>query len=444
MSHFAEWRSPTNATTNMKTEIKKPAQAGKTKFTIVHVETRIYRNPSSRVYYERPFVNGRRTWRSLLTQNLKFAREELHRRRAGVSYSLLVKSEPAPVTVGEIIRRYQKDDYPDRQKHPRQGRTLESETRNCSVLLKFWDYFAADKVSLVECDRYHDWRKRRIARGIGDRAVDMEMSTLNNAILWSLRRGLIRQNPLNFRRPRYCSAKNVRHCREFMPHNTEDLHEIAAILFSDIRSETLGWQMLFEAFTGLRTCEALQLRTNAKPFEPGWITADGKSLCVRRAKNQESVNPFVQIHDGLAAWLKGHNEWKQRRYPNSPWFFPNYRESDNKHADKCALGHALYFRREKIGKKITAHAMRAFYVTVRRSHGTPDIQIAYEIGHTSGGTTLASVYGGVPPHWLTDDGPKLKWLPDGKSPAWESIGERHPQNPLPPDPTELPATFLRT
>jgi len=50
-----------------------------------------------------------------------------------------------------------------------------------------------------------------------------------------------------------------------------------------------------------------------------------------------------------------------------------------KHADKFALTQSLRRRRNTIGKKITSHAMRAFYVTVRRSHGIPDIQIAWEI-----------------------------------------------------------------
>jgi hypothetical protein len=160
---------------------------------------------------------------------------------------------------------------------------------------------------------------------------------------------------------------------------------------------------------------------DAQPFEPGWITKDGKSLCVRRAKNQESVNPFVQIHDGLAAWLEAHKAWKEKRYPKSPWFFPNYRDPVGKHADSFALSQSLRRRRQTIGKKITSHAMRAFFVTVRRSNGISDIQIAYEIGHTSAGKTLASVYGGVPPHWLTDEGPKMKWLPEGKTPAWAAI-----------------------
>jgi integrase len=122
---------------------------------------------------------------------------------------------------------------------------------------------------------------------------------------------------------------------------------------------------MFEAFTGLRTCEALRMRMDAQPYEAGWITNDGKSLCVRRAKNQEAVNPFVRIHEGLAAWLKAHREWHQQRYPDSPWFFPNYRDPDNKCANSGALGHALKLRREKIGRKL--RATPCVHFTLRRA-----------------------------------------------------------------------------
>jgi len=169
--------------------------------------------------------------------------------------------------------------------------------------------------------------------------------------------------------------------------------------------------------------EALKLRTDAKPYQPGWITPDGKSLYVWRAKNQQAVNPFVLIHEGLAAVLKAHKRWKDERFPDSPWFFPSYKNPD-KCVDNCALGQSLRQRRETLGRKITSHGLRAFYVTNRRSHGIPDVQIAWEIGHTSGGQTLAAVYGGAPPHWLAGDGPKMAWLPKDK-PAWE---KRWPQD----------------
>jgi len=193
------------------------------------VETGLYRNIVSNTYFYRPKVRGRRTWRSLKTKNLKHAREELHRLHVG-AVSLEIEKSKNVVTVGEIIRRYQKDGYPDRQKQPRQGRTLELETANCVLLLRHWDKLAVTELSLVEFDSYHAWRKKNVKNGRGDRTVDMELNTLSNAVLWAMRCDLMRQNPLNFRRPRYCSAKTVQHCREFMPHDTEALHEIAALL----------------------------------------------------------------------------------------------------------------------------------------------------------------------------------------------------------------------
>ena len=51
----------------------------------------------------------------------------------------------------------------------------------------------------------------------------------------------------------------------------------------------------------------------------------------------------------------------------------------------------------------------------------PDNQIAYEIGHSSGGSTLEAVYGGVPPHWRKGEGPRMKWLPSNGKPAWEVL-----------------------
>jgi len=74
-------------------------------------------------------------------------------------------------------------------------------------------------------------------------------------------------------------------------------------LVASAQLEVLAWQALLEAMTGLRTCEALQLRADAAPYEPGWITPDGKTLGVRRAKGQQNVNPFVEIWDGLRSVL---------------------------------------------------------------------------------------------------------------------------------------------
>ena len=50
-----------------------------------HIEAGIYRYTPNGNYYERTTINRTRTWRSLKTKNLKFARERLHQRWAGNS-----------------------------------------------------------------------------------------------------------------------------------------------------------------------------------------------------------------------------------------------------------------------------------------------------------------------------------------------------------------------
>ena len=101
----------------MKTKLKKSSAAGA---QFERVESGIFRYIPSGVYYERPKINGRRTWRSLETANLKYAREELHRRRSGMVEREAQQAKKPKVTVGEIVRRYVQDGYPDRQKQPRQ------------------------------------------------------------------------------------------------------------------------------------------------------------------------------------------------------------------------------------------------------------------------------------------------------------------------------------
>jgi hypothetical protein len=61
-------------------------------------------------------------------------------------------------TVGEIIDRYQRDGYLDKNLNWRSGGTLVKETRNCDKLLKFWKPIPVSAVTDAMCNRYHDWR----------------------------------------------------------------------------------------------------------------------------------------------------------------------------------------------------------------------------------------------------------------------------------------------
>lgn len=68
----------------------------------------------------------------------------------------------------------------------------------------------------------------------------------------------------------------------------------------------------------------------------------------------------------------------------------------------------------------TSHDLRAFYVTVRRSQGIPDAQIAAEIGDRMGAAIIASTYGAIPPNWR--GGPQIDFLPTKQEKAWSRWG----------------------
>ena len=375
----------------------------------------IYRRKGG-MLFERPWSKGKRTWNSLKTKNLKLEKEEYHRRKSGVP-----KANPTSVTCGDVIRRYQKDDYPDDQRQKRPDRAHELETRFCTNLLPFWDTINVDSVTNATCDRYCDYRVKLIkaaqADRDGTRAVDLDLNTLSNAFNWATRVELAKTNPVA-NRPLYHAASKVHHCRETMPHNVDELHKLATVFFNRrSNSAVLGWQSLIEGLTGLRTCEALLLRTDAGPYEPGWVTEDGKSLCVRRAKKQHAVNPFCSVHDGLRAVSDAHAAWKEEYYPDSPWYFPSP-DDPTVAVGPSALARALLrLDSGAIGHKVTSHGLRAFYVLVRRSQGATDSQIAAELGHTTGGSTVERVYGGCPINWLNGGGLNLSWVP--RKVAWE-------------------------
>ena len=291
----------------------------------------------------------------------------------------------------------------------------DSEKNNCAMLMKFWDKVSVNRITVKTSDDYRAWRIRRLKRNTsGTRTVDLELCTLNNAFKFAERKEAVSRNPLA-NRPKYHDKTKVRHCREFMPEDADELHERAAELFGRPQSVVLGFQYLCEAYTGLRTCEVLKWGSE----KYGTFTPDKKFMHVWRCKGQHHVNPYCTVHEGLQALLVAHAKWHAQYHPTSPWFFPSPK-IDSQPVSIDLLAHALAELSEKKKKKITSHGARAFYVTVRRSHGINDALIAHEIGQTTGGSTLASAYGGVPPNWANGDGPKLSWLPN-RRPAWEIL-----------------------
>lgn len=420
---------------------KKPTVKTQQEGTYVQVETGIYRYKDREgkiTYHERPWIISRkgkpsRTYRALgvhftAQSNLGNARAEYHRRRAEVAAGKNPYEEKADTaieqpTVSVIVSNYAEAGYPDRYLKKRTGRTLETEESDCKKLLRYWKSQAWDEITPQDWDDYHTYRLLEIngedavlaGESLrGDRAVDLERNSLINAYKYAIRKGKITSNPVLYF-PKFRPSSEVRHCREFAPQNADELHRIGRLLF-ELGREELAWQLLIEANSALRTSEVLQLRTDAREFgQPGYVDPEG-NLHVGRIK--KGINPFVHINSGLSAVLEAHAAWHAVRHPDNPWFIPG--EHIGQPMGRRALALALYHIRNQIGRKITSHGMRAFYVLIRRSWGINDAVIAVELGQGSGAGLIATTYGDVPPNWRNGGGPKLSWLPEGK-PAWAEL-----------------------
>lgn len=401
----------------------------------VFVASGIYRHTREGTYHERPKINGKRTWRSLGVnftpqRNFKAAEDEYHRRRvmeaegknlyaeeAEEAKPTFKKERPAEAkTVGEVIQRYMKDGFLDRHLLSRPETTEDDERRNCETLLELWDSVPVEDVCDMVFDDYRGWRLKNLRQGEGLRTTDRELNTLNNAYTYCKRRGVVKVNPAADR-PKYQPSSKVRHCREFCPRDADELHTAAAFLFQHPNSVVLGFQLLSEAYSGLRTSEVLQWGTDVY----GTPLPDGKYVYVWRLKGQHAVNPYCYNHEGMQALLKAHASWKNANFPDCPQYFPSHCGGT---VSKGALSRALRRLYEKgtIKRKLTSHgAGRAFYVLVRRSQGIRDEVIAHELGHTSGGQCIRTTYGGIPVNWLNGEAPNLKWLPQNVPVAWAEL-----------------------
>jgi len=255
--------------------------------------------------------------------------------------------------------------------------------------------------------------------------VNRELNTLNNACKWAARSELIMFNPIADR-PNYQPASAVKHCREFMPHSADELHQSAALLFEHPDTVVLGFQMIGEAYSGLRTKEFFKWGTE----HFGSLTPDGEYVNVWRCKNQHSVNPYCRNHEGLKAFFAAYAAWKKANHPNSPHFLPSSRTDGP--VCQTALSRALRRLAPKMKRRLKPHGTgRAFYVLIRRSQGAKDEVIAFELGHMSNGACIRSTYGGVPEEWLTGKAPNYSWLPTKNPLAWaklEANGWQFPEN----------------
>lgn len=370
-------------------------------------------------YYERPWVNGKRTFRKLPAKTLKQAKEIYHSRRErqrlskeGIGESPY--SRPKARTVADVLRQYREDGCPDRAMNRRPATWQAQEITRCNTLEAWFGTSLAVKVDPPMLDQYAKERMARITRGTGERTVDVEIQTLVNAYVHGVRVGIVAANPITIR-PKYYRPQDARRCRDCAPETTEELHRLAMYFFEDSRSEVFGWQALFEAMTGVRTNEALILRWDAEKGQPGFIQGE-KWLWLHRSK--KGVNPFVVLFPELTEMLGAMKAWHDSRWPDSPWFFPSPRLGGVNPLEKTGLVQALRRACKVVsdGKPRTSHGLRAYYVTLRRSQGAPDGQIAAEIGDKTA-SLIETTYGAIPPNWRGSE--PLSWIPKDFPPAWQ-------------------------
>lgn len=327
-------------------------------------------------YHIRPVINGRRLWKklaSLTQQDAETERDAILSDHARSKLGLCRDPfKPAPPQSVVAL-------LPAGNAH----------------LRKFFATATLQDINAGTADAYALWRRPLIQRGNGSRTIDMELGQLSKALNIAVSNGWILTNPLAKRRP-LTRPDSVRHCRDCMPENGDRVNDIASVLLSS-QSPATGWQFLVECMTGLRTEEALALRMDATGHEAGSVEND--YLYVRRSKS--GVLPYVLLQPDMRAVIQAHHAWHRSQWPDSPWWFPG------KSGGLPLTGSALTRALSRIpGRKVTSHGLRAYFVTLHRSRGMGNEQVAALIGDRTSGL-IDRVYGAIPEVWSGGD--PLSW-----------------------------------
>lgn len=352
-------------------------------------------------FWIRPTVAGKKTWRKLRAttdkQAIVQAAEILHKHDMAQA-----TGEKSPLDlqqgmrVGAAIKQFLSHNQPRPE--------VDDYLLN---IVEFFGCMALTDVRREHCHEYAQWRLPQCRNGKGTRLVDLELTALSVVLTWSVERGWLEANPIRGR-SRLHKASKARNCRETMPPSGDVLNDIAAHFFAQPHFEAIGWQMLFEALTGMRTCEALRLKWNAQRGEPGFV--EGNRMDIQRAK--KGVNPWVLITPDLRELMEAHAQWHCGQHE---MFFL---------VGKAQL--AVELNRLKGFPKVTSHGMRAFFVTKMRRDGHDDRDIAAMIGDKTV-SLIQTTYGQPRP-----GEPMLSFRRADGTAAWDKwLALREPTNIIP-------------
>lgn len=291
-------------------------------------------------------------------------------------------------------------------------------------LRKYFGKFKKDEIRPKHLPGYSAWRRKAIRRGTGRRTVMLDWGVLSNIHHYGVEIGELDFNYIYRARERV--QVKIRHASAVMPHNAEEIHQVAGYFLTSWRSEVMGWLSFFSEFTGNRHSELLRLDLNAGRNQSGhleWFTteqikerSDGFVGKLHIERSKHGINPWIGIGPEFAEMIAAFRNWHKTRFgigrPGQPhWYFPG---EYGKLLAANSFNHALNRATQVLGlPKINPHGFRAFYATKRARDGDRTIDIAYAMGDRSVAMVERT-------YILDPTGAKLWWVPADGVPAWQS------------------------
>lgn len=332
------------------------------------------------------------------------------------------------VTVEMVLDFYVLADCPKRNSQKRAGVQLKDELRQVANLKRILGPVPSATVTLETLREYARIRSKELARqprGPGLRTLEVEERCLSAAFRFAARNPIasgVMSNPIAHDRPKHQLPASIRHARDCMPANADELHSLARNLFSSRFSEPLGWQLLLQALTGQRTAEMVAWRMDSSaPYQAGFV--DASCLWLTHKRGHKGTFPYCPLTPELSACLAAHRAWHRLRFPQgSPWYFPSVYGSGVRPIKADALTHALRRVCPALGLPYrSSHGLRSYFVNVLRSQGMTDAEIALRIGQKTGGRLIVTVYGEIIPYKLSWGTSVPATAPSGADsrPAWE-------------------------
>ncbi|HWN93851.1 MAG TPA: tyrosine-type recombinase/integrase, partial [Methylomirabilota bacterium] len=308
------------------------------------------------------------------------------------------------VTVEEIIDAYVTAGCPTRKM---QGKSLITVKNEISFLKPVRAYFgekAAATLTLNDCDKYLAWRSsggyvakfnvRGKAQTMqthgGNRAVDLELTVLCNALNLAVRRNALKANPLTGR-SRYTEASKIRHCREVAP-TPQGLHRIDSWLREN-GEPVVADLVCFLAYSGLRIGEALPLK---------WAGVNWDEQVIQVKREKRGIMPWLPLVPALEALLRN----MEKRASGDLLFPAPFKANSSVDASAVRRRIKAACAKLKIGH-VTPHGLRSYFVTQARQSGLTDAEIAMLIGDKTGPAIIAETYGDVRPEHLMAQARKI-------------------------------------